>query len=127
MNPSNSASSTNTKGESTPPHSPITSKSSFPYVSAVGVDIGGYFINCKLTSGSFTKLVYWRPPAPPNLPSYIIKEFENGQPTLPLKPDPSLKVQLTGPGIAFISLYFFSYLHVDEMISLPYFYVSVLF
>lgn len=78
MNPSNSASSTNTKGESTPPHSPITSKSSFPYVSAVGVDIGG----------SFTKLVYWRPPAPPNLPS-----------TLPLKPDPSLKVQLTGPGL----------------------------
>lgn len=50
----------------------------------VAVDIGG----------SFTKMVYWRPRDPPDLPSYIIKEFQNGEPKLPLNPDPSLKVSI---------------------------------
>jgi len=54
----------------------------FDNIAPVSVDIGG----------SFTKLVYWRPPDPPDLPSYIIKEFQNGEPKLPLKPDPTLKI-----------------------------------
>jgi len=56
----------------------------FPYSAPLSVDIGG----------SFTKMVYWRPPDPPDLPSYIIKEFQNGEPKLPLKPDPTLRIQL---------------------------------
>jgi len=69
--------------------SPITNGKRFPYVAAVAVDIGG----------SFCKLAYWRPPSPPNLPEYIIKEFEDGEPKLPLRPDPSLKVHLSSNGL----------------------------
>lgn len=61
-------------------------------IAPVAVDIGG----------SFSKMVYWRPPDPPDLPSYIIKDFQNGEPQLPLKPDPILKVSLdSGTDYAF--------------------------
>jgi len=50
----------------------------------------------KYKGGSFTKMVYWRPPDPPNLPAFIIKdEFQAQSSFLPLKPDPSLKVDLS--------------------------------
>mmetsp|Transcript_16470 Transcript_16470/g.22857 ORF Transcript_16470/g.22857 Transcript_16470/m.22857 type:complete len:421 (-) Transcript_16470:1918-3180(-) len=54
----------------------------------LAVDIGG----------SFTKLVYWRLAHPPDLPNYIIKEFQDGEPKIPLKPDPSLKIHLSEGG-----------------------------
>jgi hypothetical protein len=56
----------------------------FPYSAPVAIDIGG----------SFTKIVYWRPPAPPDLPSYIIKEFQDQESKLPIKPDPTLRLFL---------------------------------
>jgi hypothetical protein len=74
------------------------SKFTIENVAPVAVDIGG----------SFTKLVYWRPPAPPDLPSYIIKEFQDGEPRLPLTPDPSLKVYLQGTYILEDRFTFFS-------------------
>jgi hypothetical protein len=57
----------------------------FNSVVPVSVDIGG----------SFTKMVYWRPQDPPDLPSYIIKEFENGGTNFPIRPDASLKISLS--------------------------------
>jgi len=59
----------------------------FDRTSPVAVDIGG----------SFTKMVYWRPPDPPDLPDYIIKEFQDrttNNVKFPLRPDPSLKLSL---------------------------------
>jgi len=58
----------------------------FDRTSPVAVDIGG----------SFTKLVYWRPPNPPEMPDYIIKEFQDDAINFkfPLKPDPTLKLSL---------------------------------
>ena len=56
----------------------------FPYSAPVAIDIGG----------SFTKIVYWRPPAPPDLPSYIIKEFQDHESKLPIKPDPTLRLYI---------------------------------
>jgi len=46
--------------------------------------------------GSFTKIVYWRPPDPPDLPDYIIREFQDSSNVkIPLQPDPSLRLSLT--------------------------------
>jgi len=56
----------------------------FDRVSALAVDIGG----------SFTKLVYWRPPDPPDLPDYIIRELDESNVKFPLKPDPGLRVSV---------------------------------
>ena len=75
----------NNSSNFTVPLSPASKRKTFPFetvVAPVSVDIGG----------SFTKMVYWRPPDPPNLPAYIIKDFQNGEPRLPLKPDPTLKI-----------------------------------
>lgn len=42
-------------------------------------------------------LVYWRPPNPPTLPDYIIKEFSTTSFAANfLKPDPTLKVSFIG-------------------------------
>jgi len=58
----------------------------FDQISAVAVDIGG----------SFSKIVYWRPQNPPDLPDYIIKEFhdDGAKVKFPLRPDPTLRVAL---------------------------------
>lgn len=53
-------------------------------IAPLSVDIGG----------SFTKIVYWRPQNPPNLPDYIIKEFQDAEEHFPLRPDPALKIHL---------------------------------
>eukprot|EP01119_Soliformovum_irregulare_P007065 TRINITY_DN1946_c0_g1_i2.p1 TRINITY_DN1946_c0_g1~~TRINITY_DN1946_c0_g1_i2.p1 ORF type:complete len:306 (-),score=97.08 TRINITY_DN1946_c0_g1_i2:183-1100(-) len=65
-------------------------KEVFENVAPLSVDIGG----------SFTKIVYWRPPNPPELPDYIIKEFQDTKEagTFPLIPDPSLKIHLAEDG-----------------------------
>lgn len=71
------------------PQSPNSSDGfSIQKLGPFAVDIGG----------SFTKLVYWRPPNPPPLPHYIIKEFSNTVFDKFLKPDPSLKVSFGEQG-----------------------------
>lgn len=60
-------------------------------IAPLSVDIGG----------SFTKIVYWRPQNPPNLPDYIIKEFQDAEEPFPLRPDPALKIHLKGISLLF--------------------------
>lgn len=73
-----------------PPTSPSSSRQSssnyFEISAPLALDVGG----------SFSKMVYWRPPNPPDLPNYIIKEFqdEKNEPKLPIKPDHSLRIVL---------------------------------
>eukprot|EP01116_Phalansterium_solitarium_P015018 TRINITY_DN3302_c0_g1_i3.p1 TRINITY_DN3302_c0_g1~~TRINITY_DN3302_c0_g1_i3.p1 ORF type:complete len:379 (+),score=101.98 TRINITY_DN3302_c0_g1_i3:106-1242(+) len=69
-------------------------KSDVPNVDALSrrtplaVDVGG----------SFSKMVYWRPPNPPDMPSYVIKEFQGEGSSVPLKPDPSLNLEMSSKG-----------------------------
>eukprot|EP01117_Protostelium_nocturnum_P016756 TRINITY_DN6701_c0_g4_i1.p1 TRINITY_DN6701_c0_g4~~TRINITY_DN6701_c0_g4_i1.p1 ORF type:complete len:377 (+),score=127.41 TRINITY_DN6701_c0_g4_i1:802-1932(+) len=70
-------------------------KYSWPvHLAPLAVDIGG----------SFSKVVYWRPESPPDLPNYIIKEFQKHQfeSAFPLKPDPSLAVDVNEVSLKFL-------------------------
>ncbi|PRP75060.1 pantothenate kinase 2-like [Planoprotostelium fungivorum] len=60
----------------------------------VAVDIGG----------SFTKIVYWRPPYAPTLPEYVVRDFKDSffSASAPLKPDPSLAVDISEGSLRFL-------------------------